>query len=92
MTGIGLEIWRPRFWSWNFEIKTLPEVSRPRSQPPGLETKTLVSSSLHRDQDLQVSSELKFKILGLEIASLALYSIRMANVSIHGHSKRNSNR
>ena len=35
MTGLGLG-------TWNFEIKTFHEVSRsrPRPEPPGLETKT----------------------------------------------------
>src|SRR6218665_2499688 len=47
-------------------------VSRPRPEPSGLETKTLATRSRDRDQDLsfQVSSELEFETLGLEITSL----------------------
>src|SRR6218665_2599705 len=69
MTGLGLG-------TWNFEIKTFHEVSRsrPRPEPPGLETKTKTLASRSRDQDqdlrFQVSSELEFETLGLEITSL----------------------
>jgi len=64
MTGLGR--------SWYFEIKTLHEVSRPRTQTPGLETKILVTMCWEWDQDwgLQVLSKLEFETLGLEITSL----------------------
>src|SRR6218665_3948710 len=80
MTGLGLG-------TWNFEIKTFPEVSRPRPEPPGLETKTKTLATRSRDQDqdlsFQGSSELEFETLGLEITSLDIQCRISSAIRIH---------
>src|SRR6218665_2740794 len=50
MTGPG------RSWSLNFEMKSLPEVQRPKPQPPGPLTKfkTLVTRSRDQEQGLSL--------------------------------------
>src|SRR6218665_2435444 len=78
MTGLdlGLGIPRSRLFlrSRDQDLSYLVSRPRPRPEPPGLETKTktLATRSRDRDQDLilQISSELEFETLGLEITSL----------------------
>src|SRR6218665_2904151 len=74
MTGLdlGLGFSRSRIFLRSRDQDLSYLVSRPRPEPSGLETKTLATRSRDRDQDLsfQVSSELEFETLGLEITSL----------------------
>src|SRR6218665_1337967 len=64
------------------DLSHLVSRRRPRPEPPGLETKTKTLATRSRDQDqdlrFQVSSELEFETLGLEITSLHL-SHRLLN-------------
>src|SRR6218665_3286988 len=76
--GLGLETSRSRLFlrsrDQDQDLNHLVSRPRPRPEPPGLETKTktLATRSRDQDQDLcrQVSSELEFETLGLEITSL----------------------
>src|SRR6218665_488070 len=95
MTGLdlGLGTSRSRLFlrsrDQDQDLSHLVSRPRPRPQPPDLETKTkiLATRSRDRDQDLslQVTSELEFKTLGLEITSLLQSNNRCLMFSLTLH-------